>query len=83
MIFLISSILAPAACSSSSVITTIGFVCLIKRFSASLVLSLGCAILTVRITEAFSLPKLSLFCNVQRAVASLPSHNKLNSKCDS
>ena len=47
------------------------------------VLSLGYAILTVRITEAFGLPKLSLFCNVQRDVASLLSYSKLNSKCDS
>ena len=47
------------------------------------VLSLGSAILTVRITEAFSLPNLSLFCNVQRDVASLSSYSKLNSKCDS
>ena len=47
------------------------------------VLSLGYAILTVRITEAFGLPKPSLFCNVQRDVASLPSYSKLNSKCDS
>ena len=35
------------------------------------VLSLGYAILTVRITKAFGLPKLSLFCNVQIDVASL------------
>ena len=35
-------------------------------------------LLTVRITEAFGLPKLSLFCNVQRDVASLPSYSKLN-----
>ena len=47
------------------------------------VLSLGYAILIVRITEAFGLPKPSLFCNVQRDVASLPSYSKLNSKCDS
>ena len=40
-------------------------------------------LLTVRITEAFGLPKSSLFCNVQRDVASLPSYSKLNSKCDS
>ena len=40
-------------------------------------------ILTVRITEAFDLPKPSLFCNVQRDVASLPSYSKLDSKCDS
>ena len=40
-------------------------------------------LLTVRIAEAFDLPKPSLFCNVQRDVASLPSHSKLNSKCDS
>ena len=46
------------------------------------VLSLGYAILTIRITEAFGLPKPSLFCNVQRDVASLPSYSKLNSKCD-
>ena len=45
-------------------------------------LSLGYAILTVRITEAFGLPKLSLFCSVQRYVASLSSFSKLNSKCD-
>ena len=36
-------------------------------------------ILTVRIAEAFGLPKLSLFCNVQRDVASLLSYSKLNS----
>ena len=36
-------------------------------------------ILTVRITEAFGLPKPCLFCNVQRNVASLPSYSKLNS----
>ena len=47
------------------------------------VLSLGYAILTVRIREAFGLPKLNLFCNVQRHVASLSSYTKLNSKCDS
>ena len=47
------------------------------------VLSLGYAILTVRITEAFSLPNPSLFCNVQRDVASLSSYSKLNSKYDS
>ena len=35
-------------------------------------------LLTVRITEAFGLPKPSLFCNVQRDVASLPSYSKLN-----
>ena len=40
-------------------------------------------LLTVRITEAFGLPKLSLFCNVQRDVTSLPSYIKLNLKCDS
>ena len=40
-------------------------------------------LLTIRITEAFGLPKPSLFCNVQRDVASLPSYSKLNSKCDS
>ena len=40
-------------------------------------------LLTIKITEAFGLPKPSLFCNVQRDVASLPSYNKLNSKCDS
>ena len=40
-------------------------------------------LLTVRITEAFGLPKLSVFCNVQRDAASLPSYSKLNSKCDS
>ena len=39
-------------------------------------------LLTVRITEAFGLPKQSLFCNVQRDVASLPSYSKLNPKCD-
>ena len=33
---------------------------------------------TVRITEAFGLYKLSLFCNVQRDVASLPYYSKLN-----
>ena len=43
------------------------------------VLSLGYAILTVRITEAFGLPRPSLFCNVQRDVASLPSYGKLKS----
>ena len=37
-------------------------------------------ILTVRIMEAFGLPKLSLFCSVQRDVASLLSYSKLNSK---
>ena len=42
------------------------------------VLSLGYAILTVRITE-FGLPKANLFCNLQRDVASLPSYSKLNS----
>ena len=36
-------------------------------------------ILTIRITEAIGLPKLSLFCNVQRDIASLPSHSNLNS----
>ena len=36
-------------------------------------------ILNVRITEAFGLPTLSLFYNVQRDVASLPSYSKLNS----
>ena len=46
------------------------------------VLSLG-YVLTVRMTEAFGLPKPSLFCNVQRDVASLPSYSKLNSKYDS
>ena len=40
-------------------------------------------LLTVRITEAFGLPKPILFCNVQRDVASLPSYSKLNLKCDS
>ena len=35
--------------------------------------------LTVRITEAFGLPKQSLFSNVQRDAASLPSYSKLNS----
>ena len=40
-------------------------------------------LLTVIITEAFGLPKPSLFCNVQRDVASLPSYSKLNLKCDS
>ena len=40
-------------------------------------------LLTIRIPEAFGLPKPSLFCNVQRDVASLPSYSKLNSKCDS
>ena len=34
----------------------------------------------VLITKAFGLPKPSLFCNVQRDVASLPSYSKLNSK---
>ena len=34
----------------------------------------------VVITKAFGLPKPSLFCNVQRDVASLPSYSKLNSK---
>ena len=43
------------------------------------VLFLGYAILSVRITEAFGLPKLSLFCNVQRDVASLLYYSKLNS----
>ena len=43
------------------------------------VLSLGYAILTVRITEALGLPKPSLFCNVLRDAASLPSYSKLNS----
>ena len=52
-------------------------------YTVVIVLSLGHAILTVRITEAFGLPKPSLFCNVQRDVASLPSYIKLNSKCDS
>ena len=37
-------------------------------------------ILTVRITEAFGLPKPSLFCNVQRDVASLPSYSKTEFK---
>ena len=32
--------------------------------------------------KAFGLPKPSLFCNVQRDVASLPSYGKLNSKCN-
>ena len=36
----------------------------------------------VIITKTFGLPKLSLFCNVQRDVASLPSYSKLNSKCN-
>ena len=36
----------------------------------------------VIITKAFGLPKPSLFCNVQRDVASLPSYSKLNSKCN-
>ena len=36
----------------------------------------------VLITKAFGLPKPSLFCNVQRDVASLPSYSKLNSKCN-
>ena len=39
-------------------------------------------LLTIRITEAFGVPKLSLFCNVPRDVAFLPSYSKLNSKCD-
>ena len=34
----------------------------------------------VIITKAFGLPKPSLFCNVQRDVASLLSYSKLNSK---
>ena len=34
-------------------------------------------LLTVRITEAFGFPKLSLFCNVQRDVTSLPSYSKI------
>ena len=34
----------------------------------------------VIITKAFGLPKLSLFCNAQRDVASFPSYSKLNSK---
>ena len=34
----------------------------------------------VIITKAFGLPKPSLFCNVQRDVASLPSYSRLNSK---
>ena len=34
----------------------------------------------VLITEAFGLPKPSLFCNVQSDVASLQSYSKLNSK---
>ena len=42
------------------------------------VLSLGYVYLTIRITGAFGLPKLSLFCIVQRDVASLPSYSKLN-----
>ena len=48
------------------------------------VLSLGYAVLTV-ITEAIGLPKLSLFCNVQRDVVSLPSYSKTEFKfksCD-
>ena len=44
------------------------------------VLSLGYVILTVRITDAFGLPKLSLFCNVQRDVASLSSYSKTEFK---
>ena len=36
----------------------------------------------VTITKAFGLPKPSLFWNVQRDVASLPSYSKLNSKCN-
>ena len=40
-------------------------------------------LLTIRITEALGLPKPSLFCNVQRDVASLLSYSKLNLKCDS
>ena len=36
-------------------------------------------ILTVRITDSFGLPKPSLFCIVQRDVASLPSYSKLKS----
>ena len=36
----------------------------------------------VTITKAFGLPKPSLFCNVQRDVASLPFYSKLNSKCN-
>ena len=40
-------------------------------------------LLTVRITEAFGLPKPSLFCNVQRDVASLPSYSKTEFKLKS
>ena len=36
----------------------------------------------ITITKAFGLPKPSLFCNVQRDVASLPFYSKLNSKCN-
>ena len=48
-------------------------------FQSGLVLSLGYVYLTIRITEVFSLPKASSFCNVQRNVASLPFCSKLNS----
>ena len=40
-------------------------------------------LLTIRITEAFGLPKLSLFCNVQRDVASLLSYSKTEFKLKS
>ena len=36
----------------------------------------------VMINKAFGLSKQSLFCNVQRDVASLLSYSKLNSKCN-
>ena len=47
------------------------------------VLSFGWGILTLRITEAFGVPKLSLFCIVQKYVASLPSYRKLKSNSNS
>ena len=37
-------------------------------------------LLTVKITKTVDLPKLSLFCEVQSDVESLPSYSKPNSK---